>query len=325
MRTNRLYRHYLVLAVAAGISGAVAVAAAPARDASSGHSTSRCSVTKPGMVCVPAGPFTMGSYSGDNDEEPPRKVYVDEFLIDKFEVTFEQYDRCVRAGNCNKPHIILLSRFKGPKGMPKKGTKVKAKVNQKFPVVGITWHDADKYCRSLGKRLPTEAEWEKAARGTDGRRYPWGAKAPDCRLANIDLCGRKLSEVGKHPKGASPYGAQDMTGNVWEWVADWYDPKFYAKPEARQNPVGPVNPVDPISGRLVYRYKVLRGGSYTGSPGPLWTSYRFRLLPNTRGDDIGFRCAYSVKPPQPPAAPTPAPAPAAASAPGSPPEVGGGE
>ncbi len=314
MKANRLCRKLLSVSIGAGLFGLFLLAWDPqgfaggarsrtaARTRGAAPSSSPCSVNKPGMVCVPAGSFTMGSYSGDNDEEPPHKVWVDEFLIDKFEVTFEQYNRCVKAGNCRKPHIILLSRFKNNGGKPKKGTKVKVAVDQKFPVVGITWEDADKYCRAIGKRLPTEAEWEKAARGTDARRYPWGSQAPSCRLANIDLCGRKLSEVGKHPKGASPYGAQDMTGNVWEWVADWYDPKFYSKPEAGRNPVGPLNPVDPVTGRLVYRYKVLRGGSYTGSPGPMWTSYRFRLLPNTRGDDIGFRCAYSVKPPPRPAA-----------------------
>ncbi len=322
----------VVAALAAGVAARPGGTGGRPRPASRPAGASGCPFSRPGMVCVPAGPFLMGSYSGDADEEPPHEVYLDAYLIDRHEVTFEEYERCVRAGRCRKPHIVLLSRVApraakaGSKGA-RRSRRVKVKVNPKFPVVGISWYDADRYCRSIGKRLPTEAEWEKAARGTDGRRFPWGNKPPTCELANIDLCGGKLAPVGSRSKGASPYGALDMTGNVWEWVADWYDPGFYRKPEARRNPTGPVSPKDPVTGRLVYRYKVLRGGSYTGSPSPLWVSYRFRLLPNTRGDDIGFRCAYS---PTPPAGSAPATAPVAGAGtteapPGASDGAGGGE
>jgi len=264
-----------------------------ARPASRSQNATPCGMTRVGMVCVPAGRFRIGSYSGDVDEDPPHMVFVDAFLVDKYEVTFKQYNRCVTAGRCRKPHYIMLG--KAPVGRIRERTtkKVRVKIDPKFPVVGVSWKDADTYCRALGKRLPTEAEWEKAARGTDGRRYAWGNSPPDCKKANIDVCGRKIQQVGKHPTGASPYGAQDLTGNVWEWVSDWYDPQFYRRPEAARNPAGPANPTDPVTGRSVYRYKILRGGGYTGSPSPLWASYRFRLLPNTRGDDIGFRCVLS--------------------------------
>jgi formylglycine-generating enzyme required for sulfatase activity len=257
------------------------------------------------MVCIPAGMFKMGSHAGDRDEEPPHFVYLDEYQIDKYEVTFEAYKRCVSAGRCARPRYALLhkrrpksrkSGKKGKKGKSSKPTvsKVTVKVDPKFPVVGVDWHSANKYCTSLGKRLPTEAEWEKAARGTTGkRRYPWGNRRPTCSLANIDDCGKGLAKVGQHPKGKSPYGAYDMTGNVWEWVSDWYDRKFYSDPAAKRNPTGPVNSKDPITGQLKFRYKVLRGGSYSGSPSPLWATYRFRLMPNMKANDIGFRCAMS--------------------------------
>lgn len=288
-----------------------------------GHTLPTCSSSRSDMVCIPAGNFTMGSHQGDRDEEPPHKVWVDEFLIDKHEVTFGEYERCVKAGRCSKPRYSILNtaaddekkaeqkkedkkKRKDKKGKDKdkkkgvagaqglKAKKVKVSVNPKFPVVGVDWSDAVNYCASLGKRLPTEAEWEKAARGTAALRYPWGNSPPNCEKANIEACGKGLRLPGKHEAGASPYGVLDMTGNVWEWVQDWYDSGFYKKPDAARNPYGPGQIKDPITKRYRYKYKVLRGGSYTGKPSPLWVTYRFRLLPNSRSNDIGFRCAMSA-------------------------------
>lgn len=292
-------------------AGSSEKAAAPTR-AGDTTGSGACSTARTGMVCVPAGYFTMGSHQGDRDEEPPHRVWVDEFLIDKHEVTFGEYMRCVKAGRCAKPQYSLLNTAKKKKAQKKakkkkkkkgkkgslKAAKVSVSVNPKFPVVGVDWKNAQKYCQTLGKRLPSEAEWEKAARGTTKRRYPWGKTPPTCKKANIAACKNGIQEVGKHPKGKSPYGVHDMTGSVWEWVYDWYDSNFYKKSAAAKNPFGPMQTTDPLTGKGHYRYKILRGGSYTGSPSPLWASYRFRLLPTSRSNDIGFRCVLSkVSPP----------------------------
>ena len=216
------------------------------------------------MVRVPAGEFTMGSDNGDSDEKPVHRVYLDEFYIDKFEVTNEEYAKCVDAGSCSE------------------NPKYDEFTDQRQPVVGVDWNQADTYCKWAGKRLPTEAEWEKAARGTDGRTYPWGEEI-DCTMANYDNCGHnKTKPVGSYPSGASPYGAMDMAGNVWEWCADWYDNNYYCNSPSR-------NPTGPTSGK----YRVLRGGSWLDLEGYryLRTSARDRVGPSNRLSFIGFRCA----------------------------------
>jgi eukaryotic-like serine/threonine-protein kinase len=163
-------------------------------------------------VVVPAGPFTQGSTRGEEDERPARKVTLKAFAIDRTEVTRAAYAGCVDAGRCRAPALI------------------EGDVN--LPVTNVDWNDAQAYCKFAGGRLPTEAEWEKAARGTDAREYPWGNDA-DCTKANWGSfegegpCagknpGRPVA-VGSYPTGASPYGALDLGGNVWEWVADKYD------------------------------------------------------------------------------------------------------
>jgi len=236
----------------------------------------------PGMVYVPAGEFTMGSDEGDSDEKPVHTVYLDAFYIDKTEVTNAQYQKCVEAGACQAPTICDW-------GEPTYGDASKAD----HPVVCVSWDGAKAYCEWAGKRLPTEAEWEKAARGTDGRVYPWGNTFDGSRL---NFCDRNCESdwkdsdaddgyaqtalVGSYPQGASPYGALDMAGNVGEWVADWYDSGYYSQSPAR-------NPPGPDSGES----RVLRGGSWSGAPLYVRCAIRFWINPDLRYSNLGFRCA----------------------------------
>jgi len=215
------------------------------------------------MVLVPEGEFIMGSKNGTEDEKPVHRVYLDEFYIDKYEVTNEQYTQCVEAGLCS------------PNG------KYEGFTGPMQPVVGVGWNQASTYCSWAGKRLPTEAEWEKAARGTDGRSYPWG-EGIDCSKANYMDCKLEITKpVGSYPLGASPYGAMDMAGNVWEWCADRYGEKYYRKSPSR-------NPKGPSSGE----YRVIRGGSFDYHPMNLRVSYRNWKHSEFTGNEYGgFRCA----------------------------------
>ena len=190
------------------------------------------------------------------------------YWIDRTEVTKAQYQQCVAARKCRAPSCV--------------GTRV-----DEHPVVCVSWQDAADYCAWAGKRLPTEAEWEKAARGTDGRKYPWGNEAPDCGRLNFFFrskpCVESTSAVGAFPSGASPYGALDMAGNVSEWVADWYDEKYYAqlsyaKPD-----------------RAAIRAKrVVRGGDWNSESQWVRVASRSRGTPETRNYRTGgFRCAQS--------------------------------
>ncbi len=222
------------------------------------------------MVYVPAGDFLMGTDSSSmDDEQPQHKVYLDAFWIDRTEVTNVQYQKCLEAGTCKASSYADDSKFNGD--------------NQ--PVVGVDWNDAKTYCEWAGRGLPTEAQSEKAARGTDGRLYPWGNQAATCDYAVMDdgsghACGKGTTwPVGSKPQGASPYGALDMAGNVREWVADWYDNKFYASSTAR-------NPTGPSSGS----HRVLRGGSWDCSATLVRAASRFTSTPDIRDGILGFRC-----------------------------------
>jgi formylglycine-generating enzyme required for sulfatase activity len=199
----------------------------------------------PPMVFVPAGEFTMGSSDADKDaygdEKPQHTVYLDAFWMDKYEVTNAQYKKCVDAGKCSRPSeskSYTRSSYYGNASF------------DNYPVIYVSWNDAKTYCEWAGKRLPTEAEWEKAARGADGRIYPWG-NTFDISKVNAERKVGDTTEVGAYPAGASPYGALDMAGNVWEWVADWYSANYYAS-SPRNNPTGP------SSGQ----YRVVRGGAW---------------------------------------------------------------
>lgn len=221
------------------------------------------------LVFIPAGWFTMGEDDGRYSNQPQHQVYLDEYYIQRTEVTRMEFNQFVLETG----HPIVV--WPGPP----------SEVDALKPVVGITWKDADVYCKWLGMRLPTEAEWEKAARGDDGRKYPWGDEW-NSKLANTKERGiGEVVAVGSYPNNASPYGVLDMTGNAIEWVADFYAPDYYQfSPES--NPKGPDIILD----------HGLRGGSFD-SPTEYATTY-FRdsthlIAPNLR---IGFRCASSEAP-----------------------------
>jgi formylglycine-generating enzyme required for sulfatase activity len=224
-----------------------------------------------GMVLVPGGKFEMGS-SEHQDEQPIRQVQVDPFWIDELEVTVADYSECVIEGRCTAPlsapgcHAVSQESY--------------------HPVNCVSWFQAETYCAWADggtKRLPTEAEWEKAARGTDARTYPWGdAPEPSCRYAVMDDgCGAGTTALaGSRPLGVSPHGAHDMAGNVWEWVADWYALSYDAGDT--NNPTGPADGTR----------RVARGGSwYEADADYFRTSNRLGYEPANDNTAVGFRCA----------------------------------
>jgi len=222
------------------------------------------------MLFVPAGEFTMGSTDYDS-EKPPHVVYLDAFSIDKFEVTNALYKKCVDAGKCQPP-----SNRSSTTRSPYYGD---ARYDN-YPVIYVSWNDAITYCTWVAKRLPAEAEWEKAARGTDKRVYPWGNLFDKNLLNSFDGAKSDTTAVGSYPGGASPYGTLDMAGNVWEWVMDWYDSGYYSG-SPRNNPKGP------LSGQ----YRVLRGGSWRDIQYYARAAHRYRATPDYRDDYVGLRCA----------------------------------
>ena len=214
-------------------------------------------------VYVPAGMFTRGSTSGDTDEQPVHDTYLDAFWIMRTEVTNAQYAKCVAAGACPEPNNNFWDD----------------RDQTEHPVVDVSWDNANAYARWAGGRLPTEAEWEKACRGTDARVYPWGNAWLENR-ASSQANGRTRQPVGTFPQGVSPYGALDMAGNVWEWTADWYDSDYYSVSPER-NPSGPENG----------DRRVVRGGSFSNSSSGLRCADRGGNYPTDRGDGFGFRLA----------------------------------
>jgi formylglycine-generating enzyme required for sulfatase activity len=219
------------------------------------------------MVFVPAGEFVMGSEFGEFDEEPRHMVYLDAFYIDRYEVTNEQYAQCVEAGECQRQNVARIEELMGPKQ----------------PAVAVGWFNAVAFCEYAGKRLPTEAEWEKAARGTDERRYPWGDEwLPDQVNMHHDEDGFAwTAPVGSFPKNVSPYGAYDMAGNAWEWTQDWWSRRYYRE-SPRENPKGPKTGVT----------RVMRGGSWMYDvPFFVGAANRSPGKPLVRKRYVGFRCA----------------------------------
>ncbi len=228
-------------------------------------------------VAVPKGRFLMGSNTGPRDERPAHVVSVSSLEIDRYEVTNERYAACVRDGSCRAPALASSHRRQDYYSNPDFAD---------YPVVFVDWNQAQRFCQYAGGRLPTEAEWEKAARGNDmkARTYPWGEDVPSCNLANLGGAGSCVGDtdrVGRRPAGQSPYGAMDMAGNVWEWVSDWYDSDYY-----KSSP--PVDPQGPARGRL----KVMRGGCWNSGADSLRVTCRKAELPSTWAYNVGFRCAY---------------------------------
>jgi len=232
------------------------------------------------MVFVPAGEFSMGSSNADkdasDDEKPQHTVYLDAFWIDKFEMTNALYKKCVDAEWCQAPSVTWTYWRNPYYGNAQ---------YENYPVTNVSWDDANAYCQWAKKRLPTEAEWEKAARGPDGRIYPWGNTFDPSRL-NSGVAVDDTTAVGSYLAGASPYGAMDMAGNVLEWVADWYDPNYYAN-SPLSNPTGPAS-------RVGVGHRVFRGGSW-GNTGDdarfVRATHRAFNPPNSTSPVDGFRCA----------------------------------
>jgi formylglycine-generating enzyme required for sulfatase activity len=238
------------------------------------------------MVYVPAGAFEMGSPEGvgEANEHPQHTVTLDAVWIDKYEVSNLQYGRCVVDGACVAPMACDW------------GETTYADLSKgDHPVVCVSWHDAEAYCAWAGARLPTEAEWERAARGADGRTYPWGDTFDGTRLNycdqnceydhrddEVDDGHARTAPTGSYQKGFGPFGALDMAGNVWEWVADWYDDGTYSS-SASHNPTGPE------SGG----HRVLRGGSWDNVRDETRAAYRLTGHPDYRSSTFGFRCAMS--------------------------------
>lgn len=244
------------------------------------------------LVYVPAGNFIMGSAEGDylasSDEFPQHQVYLDAFWIDQTEVTnalfaeflneLDYQEKDTRSWlnmRVNDPIIVQTA----DRWLPQAGL-------EDHPVVNVTWDGAQAYCDWAGRRLPTEAEWEKAARGTEAGLYPWGDEAPSCERTNYDgweCVTRHTVPVGSYPQGQSPYGALDMSGNVWELVADYYAPDYYAiSPDA--------NPTGPNAGTS----HVVRGSSFYPHQYDVRSARRGQSPSTNSSATIGFRCALSA-------------------------------
>ena len=242
------------------------------------------------MVLIPEGAFTMGTddvglgwHQGNPNENPEHVVTLRAYWIDQFELTVTRYEKFLEETRHDPP-------------MWEEDATAAAGDR---PVVGVTWQDAADYCKWAGKRLPTEAEWEKAARGTDKRRFPWGEMQPFVDIVNYNrgiwvsypitlvsvtsgLEGMSIRH-GLKTGGTSPYGLYHMSGNAGEWVADWYDAEYYRK-SPKENPTGPEQG----------DRKVIRGGSWNDPPRNLRVTYRLKASPDYQDSTIGFRCAMDV-------------------------------
>ena len=249
---------------------------------------------KDGMITlyVPAGEFTMGSTEDEVmakvGEFPQHQVYLDAFWIDQTEVTNAMFTEFLNeVGNqegggrtwLNLPRTDPQIGQVGDLWAPKSGY-------ENHPIAEITWYAAEAYCEWAERRLPTEAEWEKAARGTDARTYPWGNDDPTCEITNYDFfCWvRHSNPVGSYPNGQSPYGALDMSGNAWEMVADYYAKDYYAK-SPQENPTGPATG----------DFRVVKGGSFFIHEINVRSARRADVLPTGSGPAVGFRCALSAE------------------------------
>jgi len=223
------------------------------------------------LLFVPAGEFTMGS-NESLDEQPIHQVYLDAFWIDQTEVTNKQYKVCADAGVCTLPSSTeSYMHFRDYYGVSEFGD---------YPVIFMDWNKAKTYCEWTDRRLPTEAEWEKAARGTDANLYPWGDEIASNNYLNFNVRVGDTTKVGSYPNGASVYGALDMAGNVFEWVSSLYEPYPYYSNDGRENLTSP-------------GFRVLRGGAWDLPYYYASTARRTRYNPTTSQPNLGFRCASS--------------------------------
>jgi sulfatase modifying factor 1 len=241
------------------------------------------------MVCIPGGPFWRGNDNGKPDEKPRTRIVISPYFMDTYEVDNDQYFKCVEAGKCDPPikHYVMYTR-------------------PKQPVVAVSWFEAYAFCQAVGKRLPTEAEWEKAARGPDGEVYPWGNAPATCDKAVYEEplgakgCGTGMTaDVGSRPVGR--YGLYDMAGNSWEWVDDWKSDCYAGcKGECGADCLGP-DPKGPCGGGPKHcpghGMKVLKGGSWYFTGDRMRGAERRGVSPSNRGPHrLGFRCARSLNP-----------------------------
>jgi len=256
-------------------------AADPSKDGPAGGPTGKDGAP---MLVIPEGEFLMGSNDGAANERPEHKVWLKSYAIDQYEVTISLYAKFLESAKHGPPPTW------DDEAVTSAGNR---------PAVGLTWPDAEAYCKWAGKRLPTEAEWEKAARGTDGRRYPWGHMQPFVDIANYNR-GVWVSDAitlvpvtsglegmsvrhGTKEGGKSPYGLFHMAGNAAEWVADWYDREYYQKSPAR-------NPTGPSAGEK----RVIRGGSWADVPMGIRTTMRISAEPEFQDRTIGVRCEMDL-------------------------------
>ncbi len=237
------------------------------------------------MVLIPEGSFPMGVPHGDRDggrdEYPRHDVFVSHFYIDKFELTNGRYLEFVKATN----HRIPQNPKNATRNLWQGDTIAESLIDR--PVINVDWADAQAYCQWAGKRLPTEAEWEKAAKGTADRRFPWGNVEPTNKHLNFNqqwIGEKTLMPVGSYEAGKSPFGVYDMAGNVWEWVNDWYDAKYYEKSPAK-------NPTGPETGTK----RVLRGSGWQNETPTVRIFTRVDSDPTIRNESTGFRCAMDAR------------------------------
>ena len=258
---------------------------------------SETSMTSPtcsnGVCSVPEGEFIMGDSNEERpDQCPPHLVFLHSFSIDETEVTIQNYTDCVEAGACNTSAYCPSQAIFEQESL--------------LPITCVSWFEAQNYCSFVGGRLPTEAEWEKAARGVNGSLWPWGNQPPDCSLSNFrfvsSYCQGGVIEVASYSENSlqhnsiastrSSYGLLDIAGNAWEWTADWYDAHYYQR-HSSSNPTSPdACAVEEHQELGTCQYKIIRGGGFNSQQDAIRTTARGFLDPNLFDNNIGFRCVY---------------------------------
>ena len=222
------------------------------------------------IVYISEGEFVMGTNDSRVDQRPAHEVWLSAYWIDQYEVSNQQFAACVSSGACEDPVSYESETREEYYDDP---------AYADYPVVNVSWSQANHYCMWVGGRLPTEAEWEKAARGTDQRIYPWGNEFPDKSYMNFNNLVGDTAAVGSYPAGASPYGVMDLAGNVREWVLDWYESAYY-QDSPQDNPTGPAEA----------EMRGLRGGAWQSDVNSTRAVYRNMRYPKNSSNHIGFRC-----------------------------------